>query len=281
MLFDLVYKPCQIFRWPEFARMTRLAPRVAFTLQDIIALRCDYIGNASLPPIFQRTVELSDQVFAISETSRSDFAAYYSADVPMLVIYHGSHAGLVTGETARGEHILIIGNALAHKGVTEAVRSLGDDLPLIVVGVDGGIRSRKRELAGQRSVEPSLYARFIQGRENRSVPSYYEGYGLPVADALALGKPVVVLDTAINREIASNMGDPNLHRIASLNELQSAVRRLWDEPPSHTCSSPRRWSQRPAEYLAAFRELLRKDVDLTKLRRRWETIRLIESLGSS
>jgi len=272
MLFDLVYKPCQIFRWDEFARMTRLAPRVAFTLQDIIALRCDYIGNASLPPLFQRTVALSDQVFTISEFSRSDFEAYYGSDVPMQVIYHGSHARLADGETAAGKHILMIGNARAHKGLSEAVRYLGDDWPLVVVG-------------GDRLSSGQLSRRFMHDvfAEAKIVvyPSYYEGYGLPVADALALGKPVIVLDTAVNREIAANSGDPNLHRISSLDELKSAVQRLWDEPPQTGNSYARRWSDAAAEYLAAFRVLLNKDIDLAKMRRRWETIRLIESLGSS
>jgi glycosyltransferase involved in cell wall biosynthesis len=272
MLFDLVYKPCQIFRWHEFARMNRLAPRVAFTLQDIIALRCDYIGNASLAPLFQRTVAFSDQVFTISEFSRSDFAAYYGSDVPMQVIYHGSHARVAIGETAAGKHILMIGNARAHKGLSEAVRYLGDDWPLVVVG-------------GDRLSSGQLSRRFMHDvfAEAKIVvyPSYYEGYGLPVADALALGKPVVVLDTAVNREIARNGRDPNLHRVSSLNELKSAVQGLWDEPPRPANSCTRRWSDAAAEYLAAFRMLLDKDIDLAKMRSRWETIRLIESLGPS
>lgn len=272
MLFDLVYKPCQIFRWHEFARMTRLAPRVAFTLQDIIALRCDYIGNASLAPLFQRTVALSDQVFTISEFSRSDFAAYYGCDVPMQVIYHGSHARLADNETAAGKHILMIGNARAHKGLSEAVRYLGDDWPLVVVGGD---RLSSGQLSRRFMHDVFAEAKIIV------YPSYYEGYGLPVADALALGKPVIVLDTAVNREIALQTSDPNLYRISSLDELKIAVQTVWNEPPSPSSSHPRRWRDAAAEYLAAFRMLLNKDIDLAKMRRRWETIRLIESLERS
>jgi glycosyltransferase involved in cell wall biosynthesis len=177
--------------------------------------------------------------------------------------------------------MLIMGNALAHKGVSEAVHYLGDDLPLVVVGVDTEAdRANVRWLAsGQlsRRLMDDLF------RNARIVvyPSYYEGYGLPVADALAFGKPVIVLDTAVNREMACNARNPNLHRISSLSELKSLVRRLWDEPQSLSPLSPRRWSDVAAEYLAAFRGLLSQDVDLVKMRRRWETIRLIESLGSS
>ncbi len=281
VLFDLVYKPCQVFRWPEFARMTRFAPRVAFTLLDIIALRCDYIGNSSLPPILERTVELSDLVFTISEFSRSDFAAFYSADILMNVIYLASHARLFDGERTRGGYILIMGNALAHKGVSEAVRCLGDDLPIVVVGGDP-----KSEQANVRWLPSgNLSRRFMHDlfMEARVLvyPSHYEGYGLPVADALALGKPVIVLDTAVNREIAFKTGDPNLHRVSSLNELPSAVRKVWDDPPSPEPLSTRRWPEAAKEYLDAFRELLSQDVDIAKMRSRWQTIRLLESLSSS
>ncbi len=281
MLFDLVYKPSQIFRWPEFARMTRLAPRVAFTLQDIIALRCDYIGNASLAPLFQRTAALSDLVLTISEFSRSDFAAYYGVDAPMQVIYHGSHARTLAGEKTSGEHILIMGNALAHKGVSAAVQCLGNAWPLVVVGGDRHAhRSNVRWLSSGQLSRRFMHDVFAEARIV-VYPSYYEGYGLPVADALALGKPVIVLDTAVNREIAAKTQDPNLHRIASLAELKSAAQRLWDEQPRPASSDARRWADAAAEYLAAFRALLNKDIDLAKMRRRWETVRLIESVGLS
>jgi glycosyltransferase involved in cell wall biosynthesis len=190
----------------------------------------------------------------------------------MQVIYHGSHARLADNETAAGKHILMIGNARAHKGLSEAVRYLGDDWPLVVVGGD---RLSSGQLSRRFMHDVFAEAKIIV------YPSYYEGYGLPVADALALGKPVIVLDTAVNREIALQTSDPNLYRISSLDELKIAVQTVWNEPPSPSSSHPRRWRDAAAEYLAAFRMLLNKDIDLAKMRRRWETIRLIESLERS
>ena len=74
-VFDLVFKPCQIFSWIEFVRMDRLAPRLAFCLQDIIGVRCDYFNSPRRQIVLQRTAELSDRVFTISEFSRTDFCA--------------------------------------------------------------------------------------------------------------------------------------------------------------------------------------------------------------
>jgi glycosyltransferase involved in cell wall biosynthesis len=279
MVFDLVYKPCQLFRWAEFARMNRLAPRLAFTFLDAIAVRCDYIGNAEVKAVVAQTVELSDLVFTISEFSRSDFAAFYSVEAPMPVIYLGTHAQPPPEERAQGEYLLIMGNALAHKGVAEAVAHLGGDWPIVVLGGE-----EKQPQANVRWLPSgNLSRRFMHDLMVKArllvYPSYYEGYGLPVADALALGKPVIVLDTAVNREIARNTGDPNLHLVSSSKDLHDAVQRVWAEAPQPPNPHPRCWADTGKEYMAAFEKLLRKDIDVDKLRGRWETVRFVESRG--
>jgi glycosyltransferase involved in cell wall biosynthesis len=109
-------------------------------------------------------------------------------------------------------------------------------------------------------------------------PSHYEGFGLPIIDALALGKPVVVLDSAVNRELASTLADSNLHRISSMQTLPATVARLFEAeaggPPG---KAPRRWSDVAADYAQAFQELLSRDFDLAKIRARWELLRTLEA----
>ena len=278
-IFDLVYKPCQLFSWSEFARMNRLSPRVAFTLLDIIAIRCGYISRTGLPELFRQTVELSDLVFSISEFSRLDYDAYYSAESQMRVIYLGSQAHPTAGDSAQGEYILIMGNAYAHKGVLEAVRQLQGDWPIVVLG--GGPQPAQpnvRWLASGKLTRRYMHELFVRARVV-VYPSYYEGYGLPVADSLAFGKPVVALDTAVNREIAVKTGDRNLHLVPSAKEFRPVVRGLWDEPFIHPRLTPRRWSDTAGEYFSAFQQIIGTDIDIQKMRRRWETVRLIESLG--
>jgi len=43
----------------------------------------------------------------------------------------------------------------------------------------------------------------------------------------------------------------------------------------------RRWHDAAQEYVASFREMLNKDIDVPKLRRRWERVRLVESLSGA
>jgi GT2 family glycosyltransferase len=278
-VFDLVFKPCQIFSWIEFVRMDRLAPRLAFCLQDIIGVRCDYFNSPRRQIVLQRTAELSDRIFTISEFSRSDFSAYYRADIPMQVIHHGTNFGMTAGEFRAGEYVLLVGNDYVHKGLREAIERLGADLPLVVLG-------------GKQEPMPANVRRFASGKLTRQrlrelyagarvvvYPSHYEGFGLPVIDTLALGKPVVVLDSAVNRELASMLADANFYRIGSMNDLRAIVERLFRAEPARqaTGKEPRRWCDVAQEYAQAFREMISRDFDLARMRARWELLRTLDS----
>ena len=110
-------------------------------------------------------------------------------------------------------------------------------------------------------------------------PSHYEGFGLPVIDTLALGKPVVVLDSAVNRELASMLGDANFHRIGSMNDLRAIVEKLFRAEPAGQAirKEPRRWRDAAQEYAQAFREMISRDFDLARMRARWELLRTLDS----
>lgn len=282
MSFDLLYKPCQIFTWIDFARMTRLSPRLCYTLQDIIGVRCEYLSGANREILFKETAGLVDAVFAISAFSRDDFRAFYGSDVPMEVIYHGTNVGMTQGEFRAGEYVLVMGNAFAHKGVSQALEQLQVDWPVVVLGGQDsaaeGSQKRMRMLAsGQRSRQQM---RDLLARAGVLIyPSHYEGFGLPVVDALALGKPVVVLESAVNQELARLLNDPNLHRVASFRELGATVQKVFRQAPGSPHQEPRRWRAAGKEYVTAWQRLLARDIDIEKLRRRWQTVRLVQSVG--
>ncbi len=283
MVFDLIYKPCQIFYWSDFSRINRLAPRVSYALQDIIAVRSDYLSDANTRILFRKTAELADCVFTISDFSRSDFAAFYGSDAPMRVIHHGTNAGIAAGEFGRGEYVLVIGNAFLHKGIGDALRYLDGNWPVVVLGGEdqGNVgASNVRWLGSGQVTRQHMRQLFVNARV-LVYPSHYEGFGLPVVDALALGKPVVVLDNAVNREVAEMTGDGNLHRIRSLKELPETVQRLFHEMPHTPDTAPRSWRDAAEEYVAAFREILARDIDVDKLRARWDFLRTLEAASIS
>ena len=282
MLFDLVFKPAQIFTWSDFRRLHKLAPRVAFVLQDIIALRCSYLSCPEAKTIYTHAMGLADQVFTISNFSHSDVNYFLHRDFPAQTIHHGTNYGSDSAEFMQGEYVLLMGNKYAHKAVKDALKHLLEVGPVAVLGgmdepenlpahvrwlSSGGLtRRRVRELTARASTV--VY------------PSHYEGFGLPIVDALALGKRVIAMNTELNRELDEALNDPNLSLIESLQLLAAATKASLEAPAKAEKARPapvRTWQDVAADYARAFHQLLAKEPDAGKLRARHEVIRILHS----
>jgi glycosyltransferase involved in cell wall biosynthesis len=281
-VFDLVFKPCQITSWAEFRRMHQFAPRISYTLLDIIGVRCEYMNSPRRQILLQKASELSDCIFTISEFSHSDFAAFYQLDIPMRVVHLGTNAGITGGEFRVGEHVLIVGNDFAHKGIRDAMQQLAHStLPLVVLGGEEEPGTPNVRWLSSGNLSRQHVRELFSNARVVVYPSYYEGFGLPVVDALALGKPVVVFDSVMNRELAALTSNSKFYRIGSLDELSPTVAKLFameeDQSTKQPSAEPRRWSDVAVEYAQAFQEILARDIDLAKLRARWETLRNLDA----
>ena len=282
LTFDLAFKPAQFFEWSDFERLNRRALRISFTLQDIIAVRCDYLNSPHKQFLFQKTSELSDYIFTISEFSREDANAFYGTGFPMQVIHHGTDLAGASGTRYTDEqYVLVVGNHYVHKGVEDALDYLGARYPIRTLGGTTIISERpnvKRLKSGHLTRQ---YVRQLFSDARVVVyPSSYEGFGLPILDSLALGKPVVALDTEVNRELLRMTESSRLYLLPSLDGVADIVHRLWeDQPnPSPVQESFRTWERAAAEYIEAFRAILTRPPDLGRLRDRWSFLRIVRSM---
>jgi glycosyltransferase involved in cell wall biosynthesis len=250
-------------------------------LQDIIAVRCNYVASIDLKVVFFKTAELADKVFTISSYTHSDFKAFFGEDVAAHVIHHGTNLGLSAAESLSGEHILLVGNSYTHKAVKDALPHLLGLGSIAVLGGERPEESLPAEVIWHTSGRLTRgHIRELFGRARVLVyPSHYEGYGLPIVDALALGKHVVGIETEVNHELASSLNDPNLTLIRSLHELRRTVASLLEKSdaigkrPAHT----RRWRAAAEEYVVALRELLRQPPNGRNMRARNELFRVLDS----
>jgi glycosyltransferase involved in cell wall biosynthesis len=274
-VFDLAFKPCQILSWADFQRLDGLAPRMAFTLQDIIGIRCNYLNSPERQLVLEEAAQLADAVFTISNFTGDDFSARFGTTIPFRTIYHGTNFAYTEAESLPGEHVLIVGNNFAHKALAEAIEYLPVDVSAVVLGCELATTPKLRSIASG-----SLSRQHLRDLFSRAsvliYPSYYEGFGLPVIDALALGKPVIVLDTRVNRELEMLVASPNLHRIATFRALPEVLKQI-ELTQSVRPLQIRRWSHAAAEYATAFRELLARDIDLAKVRARRTLVRAVGS----
>jgi GT2 family glycosyltransferase len=275
--FDLAFKPAQIFSWNEFRRLVRLGGRIAYTHLDIIAVRCDYLSGPNTRAIFRTAAELSDRVLTISEFSKSDFEAFYDVSAGFDVI----HLGALGAEGPRSPgagHILIVGNHFHHKAVLRAVEELRGVGDLVAIGgaeAPPGVRwlasgdiSRARLADLYTSAAVVVY------------PSFYEGFGMPIVDAVANGTPVVALDTVVNREVCTLIGGSRLVLVRDHGELRTAVSAIVSHPPAKDAVAPsiRGWGDVARDYGRSLLELLGRDLDVGLIRRRWELLTTIDAV---
>lgn len=164
------------------------------------------------------TLNAADLVATVSETSAAEFARVRLTRRPVVVIPNAPQrlADLLP-EGARVEpgadNLVYMGSFMGYKNVETLIRAVAD-LPGRTLHLLSRISAdRRAEL--ERLVDPrggavrfhsgvtdAEYAALLADRAVLVSASLDEGYGLPVAEALALGVPAVVTDMPIFREVA-------------------------------------------------------------------------------
>lgn len=175
----------------------------------------------------------SDAVIAISEATKNDLIKLFGIDSEKItVIYPGMDHSLFNRENAgdpsrqnqvlrrygiEGKYLLYVGDSEWRKNlrrVLEALVKLDSDIRLVLVGKrargDAVLHGWIRELGLEGRVMtpgfvpdedlPPLYG----AAEAFLFPSLYEGFGLPVIEAMACGCPVITSNVSSMPEIAGD-----------------------------------------------------------------------------
>jgi glycosyltransferase involved in cell wall biosynthesis len=209
-----------------------------------------------------RSVRQAARVIAVSERTRRDISrAYGVPESEIEVIHHGVDRVFRPVEAPTRDYALLVGAIQDRKNplaALEAARAAG--LPLVVAGplrdeklgeklAQGGARLRgyvdRRELA-------ALYA----NAACLVFPSRFEGFGLPVLEAMASGTPVVCADEPALREVA---GDAAV--LVDGNRLEEGIERALAERAALVQAGLSRarlfsWEQAALRTLAVYRQAL-------------------------
>jgi glycosyltransferase involved in cell wall biosynthesis len=238
------------------APVVGLPRRSVVTVHDLIHLK---VAEAYPAPkrilaaaVIDRVVSRAGRIVAISDSTRRDLLARMPGLAWKLrVIPQGVDASRWSegeGESARrstaAPYLLCVGNRKRHKNMVAAVETLGrlreswPELRLVIVGKSfpegDGVRERAIQLGVADAVEERSEVADDQLRtlyrecEMLLFPSLYEGFGLPVLEAMAAGAPVVASNRASLPELAGEAAlvvDPD-----DYDGLAAAVRRIREEP---------------------------------------------------
>jgi glycosyltransferase involved in cell wall biosynthesis len=151
-------------------------------------------------------------IVAVSNATREDFLHYYRRDAQ--VIHHGVEQKFfdIAKRREPRDYVLCASTSHPHKNLDRLLRvhrELKDPPPLIITGVRGFAAEEVERLAGS-SVRITgwiprgeLYELFRYAR-GFIYPSTFEGFGMPVLEAMAAGVPVACSDIPPLREIAGS-----------------------------------------------------------------------------
>jgi alpha-1,3-rhamnosyl/mannosyltransferase len=212
--------------------------------------------------VVPRSAKRSDRVIAVSDRTRDDLIELYGiAEEKIRVIPHGVDPAYSPGGGKGGGYLLFVGAVQRRKDPRAALEAAQElRMPLVVVGPEREpalateLRTLGADLRGY--VEKCELARLYRSAAALVVPSRYEGFGLPVLEAMASGIPVVAAPDPALVEVA---GDAAIY--ADQADLSGAILHALDHRAELRAAGLERatrfsWAETAKRTVDVYRELL-------------------------
>ncbi len=179
-----------------------------------------------------RTFTRSDRLIVPSEFTRSEMLAHWNIAAERIIVIENAaaeewfqpqhlaetEAVLVQYGLTRGQYFISSGTLQPRKNIpfliaafTRAVEEKGMMFPLVLTGNPAGhnVDQRLRDTRTHTKTK-IIYTGYVSDTELRALvggarayifPSLYEGFGIPIEEAIALGTPVLASDIPVFREV--------------------------------------------------------------------------------
>jgi glycosyltransferase involved in cell wall biosynthesis len=165
--------------------------------------------RATFRLVVPRAVRSAARVLTVSERTKRDLVELYDVDPDRIVVTpNGVDAAFSPGPGPH-DYVLAVGAIQRRKNQLAALAAAAAaDLPLVVVGPEkdaalaSELRTRGARLEGY--VDTQRLVELYRGAACLVQASTYEGFGLPVVEAMASGTPVVAVDEPAVREVAEH-----------------------------------------------------------------------------
>jgi glycosyltransferase involved in cell wall biosynthesis len=275
-------------------------PRVVLTLHDLIWIEHRSLIRGGLTAPITRTVtnlyaraamgyavRRADRIIAISEHTRTRAVARWRLDPSRVDVVHLAVDPTKFSPSPTGTressppYFLCLGNTRPYKNIPTALRAFAsfgkargsEEARLIVTGRgDGttGLRHLARRLGIERrvtftgSVAHGEILRLLRGATALIFPSFVEGFGFPVLEAMSAGCPVItsrapaVVEIAGDAALACDADSPDAFAAAMQRVLSDAGLRETMRHLGIARAATFTWRECAARTLATYRALLAK-----------------------
>lgn len=194
---------------------------------------------------FAHACRRADKIVAISKQTKNDIVEFF--DIPhekIDIIYQGCHEAFKIAKTAEerqqlkkslglpDEFLLNVGTIEERKNALSIVKAIEHiDIPLVIVGRSTKYQLQLQEFIRKHRMENRVY--FLSGLNMQELsvlyssaiafiyPSIYEGFGIPIIEALYSGTPVITTDSGVFPEAG---GPASLYvRAHDIGQIQHAI----------------------------------------------------------
>lgn len=244
--------------------------KTAITIHDLIFMEHPELYKSINRKIYEKKARygtgVANRIIAASDQTKQDIIRMLNVDESRIrVVYQGCHrqfyskvseeAMKLTRQqfTLPSEYLLYVGTIEERKNLLKIVQALHHgniEYPLVVVGRKTAYFSQVKQFIESKGISnisfldqvqasdlPAIY----QGSSGFIYPSSYEGFGIPVLEALNSGIPVITSRGGCLEETAGKGGlliDPNdqeemIHAIRQVLEISALRDRLIREGGAH------------------------------------------------
>lgn len=280
--FAHIFRMGQPFSMTDLRNVLRTGATHSFFMLDTIALDCGYISNPEMLGTWEAVASSASGFVYQSEFTRNQFERRFPdmQDTPNLVSYHSlsldeyrpktvrslpaTESSLIQPAGLKGVlssgFVLLVGNHFAHKDVIATFNHISMSHPHIPIVVIGDSETRKTAVNAHGSI-------FLKSGDIRAevmellyataraviFPSFYEGFGLPIFDALSQNRRLFLRDSRINREIVTAIGvSSNSNNVVFYNDYADLVLKFSEHidmpaPTSIEQDRPQTWRSSAVE----------------------------------
>jgi glycosyltransferase involved in cell wall biosynthesis len=198
---------CPTYRGPVRSRVP-----LVVTVHDLAVLRHPETFNKWTrlysPRMVPHVLRAARRVIAVSEFTRRELVDLLGVPEERIHVVPNAVEDEFTrdGPAEQGEYVLAVGTLEPRKNLdrlVEAVRRTDTELRIVGARGWGGVEVAGNGVRWLGEVSDAELARLYRGAACVAYPSLYEGFGIPVLEAMACGVPVVTTRGTAMEEVAN------------------------------------------------------------------------------